>query len=65
VIKINGKETDLKAPCTVAEALDALGFDRTKVAVERNLEIVPKRTFDEAVLNDGDTVEVVSFVQGG
>jgi thiamine biosynthesis protein ThiS len=64
-IRINGKEHDLAAPLTVAQLLDQLGFDRRKVAVERNLEIVPRSVHDRTALVDGDRLEIVGFVGGG
>jgi thiamine biosynthesis protein ThiS len=64
-IRINGKEHDLAAPLTVAQLLDQLGFDRRKVAVERNLEIVPRSVHDRTALADGDRLEIVGFVGGG
>jgi sulfur carrier protein len=64
-IRINGKEHELEAPLTVAQLLDQLGFDRRKVAVERNLEIVPRSVHDRTPLAAGDRLEIVSFVGGG
>ena len=64
-IRINGKEHELEAPLTVAQLLDHLGFDRRKVAVERNLEIVPRSVHDRTPLVAGDQLEIVSFVGGG
>ena len=45
--------------------LDSLNYDRTKIAVELNEDIVPKQTYEETILKNGDVVEVVSFVGGG
>lgn len=64
MVKINGAET-AAAGQTVAEYLAAAGYDPLRVAVERNGEIVPKGRYGDAVLEDGDSVEVVSFVGGG
>ncbi|MFN8948375.1 MAG: sulfur carrier protein ThiS [Alphaproteobacteria bacterium] len=64
-IRINGKEQELARPLTVAELLEQLGLDRRKVAVERNLEIVPRSVHDRTELADGDRLEIVSFVGGG
>ena len=50
---------------TLAEYLSTTNYDSTRIAVERNGEIVPKAAYAETVLQDGDTVEVVSFVGGG
>jgi thiamine biosynthesis protein ThiS len=64
-IELNGTHKSLTAPCTVQGLLESLGLDLTKVAVERNLEIVPKSTFAAAALMDGDRIEIVHFVGGG
>ncbi len=50
---------------TLAAYLASSGYDRARVAVERNGEIVPKAAYEETVLQDGDVIEVVSFVGGG
>ena len=64
MVKINGKELNI-AGKTVAEYLRATNYDPKRIAVERNGEIVPKAQYGETVLQDGDSVEVVSFVGGG
>ena len=64
MVKINGKELDA-AGKTIAEYLSETNYDVSRVAVERNGEIVPKARYGETVLEDGDSVEVVSFVGGG
>ena len=50
---------------TVSEYLALTGCNPKLVAVERNGDIIPKAQYDTAVFEDGDTVEVVSFVGGG
>ena len=50
---------------TVSECLAADGYDVKRVAVEKNGQIVPKSKYDETVLEEDDTVEIVSFVGGG
>jgi thiamine biosynthesis protein ThiS len=50
---------------SVAEMVAELGLDLRKVAVERNLEIVPRSTFGEVRVAEGDTYEIVHFVGGG
>ena len=50
---------------TVAEYLAETNYDPKRIAVERNGDIVPKAQYETAVLADGDSVEVVSFVGGG
>ena len=63
---INGDEyDDLPEGMSVAALLEHLKLPRKKVAIERNLEIVPKSTFDEAILSDGDTLEIIHFIGGG
>lgn len=64
MIKINGNEFDIDGK-TLADYLAATNYDLKKIAVERNGEIVPKVKYGETVLQDGDSVEVVSFVGGG
>jgi thiamine biosynthesis protein ThiS len=63
--RLNGKEQRLEAPVTVAQLIDRLGLDRKKVAIERNLEIVPRSVHDATFVNDGDRLEIVGFVGGG
>ena len=65
IIQLNGEARDIKSGTTVAELIEELGLGARPVAVERNRTVVPRDTFEQAVLEDGDTVEVVSFVPGG
>lgn len=64
-ITINGDTMTLPDHATVAAMIGLLGLDRSKVAVERNLEIVPRSTFDNVALAEGDKIEVVHFIGGG
>ena len=64
MVKINGTELDA-AGKTVAQYLETTDYNRSRIAVARNGEIVPKSEYDSTLLNDGDVVEVVSFVGGG
>ncbi|GGD01621.1 sulfur carrier protein ThiS [Aquisalinus flavus] len=64
-ITVNGEARDLPAPATVDGLLADLGLEPRKIAVERNLEIVPKSAFGSTELNDGDRLEIVQFVGGG
>jgi thiamine biosynthesis protein ThiS len=64
-ISLNGDPKVLSAALSVQALVMQLGLDPTKVAVERNLEIVPKSTFADVVLGDGDRIEIVHFVGGG
>ena len=64
MVKVNGTELNI-AGKTVAEYLAGTNYDLKRIAVERNGDIVPKAQYETAVLADGDSVEVVSFVGGG
>ena len=64
MVKFNGEELNI-AGKPVAEYLATTNYDPKRIAVERNGDIVPKAQYDETVLKDGDSVEVVSFVGGG
>jgi thiazole synthase len=55
----------LPGQTTIAAMLGELGLDPARVAVERNLEIVPRSTFGEVRVEDGDSFEIVHFVGGG
>ncbi len=62
---INGEPRELAGPVTVADLLASLGFDSAKIALERNLEIVPRSTYGATVVGDGDRLEIVHFIGGG
>lgn len=64
MIKINGEPFEADG-MTIAEYLESSNYDRTRIAIELNEEFVPKTKYDETFLNDGDVLEVVSFVGGG
>jgi thiazole synthase len=65
IIEVNGEPQRIAADATVATLVESLGLDPAKVAVERNLEIVPRSTYAEVALADGDRIEIVHFVGGG
>ena len=64
MLKINGNSVEA-AGMSIAEYLTKENFDSRKVAVEVNEEIVPKNNFAEVILQDGDVVEIISFMGGG
>jgi thiazole synthase len=64
-VTINGETQSFDAPMTVAEVLSRIGLDGRKVAVERNLEIVPRSGYHTVELADGDRIEIVHFIGGG
>lgn len=63
-IQVNGDIRETAAR-TVLGLVEELGFDVRKVAVERNLAIVPKSLHAETPLEEGDRIELVQFVGGG
>ncbi|MBV9931735.1 MAG: sulfur carrier protein ThiS [Alphaproteobacteria bacterium] len=62
---MNGEHRRVPKGITVAELALDLGLEPTRVAVERNLEIVPRSTLAEVTIEDGDDFEIVTFVGGG
>ena len=64
MVKVNGAELDI-AGKTVAQYLTTTNYDPKRIAVERNGDIVFKSQYDAIILQDGDSLEIVSFVGGG
>ena len=64
-IQLNGETYESPAPITVAGLLEQLEIHGTRVAVELNLDILPKDKYATTALREGDRVEVVHFVGGG
>lgn len=64
-LRINGEHRRVPAGLTIADLALELGLDPVKVAVERNLEVVPRSTLGQVRLEDGDELEIVHFVGGG
>ncbi len=64
-IQLNGEPRRVSAGTTIAGMLGELGLNPRKVAVERNRQIVPRGTFDEVQVSEGDAYEIVHFVGGG
>jgi len=64
-ITINGETRAIDGTATVEALLQLLGIDRRKVAVERNLEIVPRSAYGQTSVIDGDKFEIVHFIGGG
>jgi thiazole synthase len=64
-ITVNGEHKRVTAGLTIAELAEELGLVPAKLAVERNLEVVPRSTLDQVRIEDGDELEIVHFVGGG
>ena len=64
-IRVNGGHRRVIKGISVAQLALELGLEPTKVAVERNLEIVPRSAYGSTALADGDRIEIVQFIGGG
>jgi thiazole synthase len=64
-LTINGEVRTWPEPLSVADLLEQLGFDRRRIAVEVNQEVVPRPEHGQRQLANGDQVEIVTLVQGG
>ena len=64
-LTINGETRVFGAVGDLAALVASLGLDPRKVAVERNLEIVPRSAYGSTVLAEGDRIEIVHFIGGG
>lgn len=63
---INGEiYEDIPAGINVATLLEHLQLPSAKIAVERNLQIVPRSSFASQILTDGDKLEIIHFIGGG
>ena len=65
MIIVNGKEINLTEDTTVAEYLEQNQYQVKRIAVELNGDILPKYSYSDTTLKDGDRLEVVTFVGGG
>jgi sulfur carrier protein len=64
-IVVNGENRAAKPDATVIDLLRDLGLDSGRVAIERNLEILPRPKWVETKVEPGDRYEIVQFVGGG
>ena len=64
MIIINGENVNAEGK-TIGRYIDEKGFNREKIVVELNLEIISRDRLDTIVLKDGDKVEILNFVGGG
>ena len=64
-LSVNGEAVELPAGATVADLLASRGKPPERVAVEVNLELVPRAAHAKHALAEGDRVEIVEFVGGG
>lgn len=64
-ITVNGQHRRVRGGMSIADLALELGLEPAKVAVERNLEVVPRSTLADVRVEDGDDYEIVTFVGGG
>ncbi|MCL5425205.1 sulfur carrier protein ThiS [Halopseudomonas salegens] len=64
-IQLNGEAYDLERPVTLAELLERLELAGKRLAIEHNLDIVPRSQYAETTLQAGDRVEIVHAIGGG
>ena len=64
-IRLNGDPHELPGPVAVSELLSRLQIDPRRVAVELNLTVLKRHTFETTIIREGDEVEIVNFVGGG
>lgn len=64
-IVLNGDDHTLPSEMTLAQLVEHLGIDRRLVALAHNGEVVPRDTYEQVTVHDGDAVEIVRMVGGG
>ncbi|MDB5428238.1 MAG: thiS [Phenylobacterium sp.] len=64
-LTVNGEPRAFPLLADLAALVTELGLDGRKVAIERNLEIVPRSAYGKTKLSDGDRIEIVHFIGGG
>ena len=64
-VTINGEEQNLAEALSLADLLLTLNITKGKVAIERNLEIVPRSLYAQTMVEQGDRLEIVHFIGGG
>lgn len=64
-ITVNGEHRRVAAGLTLTQLAEEIGLVPEKIAVERNLEVVPRSTLAQVTVEDGDELEIVHFVGGG
>jgi thiamine biosynthesis protein ThiS len=65
LIRVNGENREIKRGTTVSELLGELGLSSGRVAIEKNLTILPRAAWADTLVAAGDNYEIVQFVGGG
>jgi thiamine biosynthesis protein ThiS len=64
-IEVNGEKRDAPLGTNVVRLLQLLGLQAGRVAIEYNLQILPRARWEQTQVSDGDRLEIVQFVGGG
>ena len=64
-ITINGEPREFQQSMTVHKLVEQLELDRRKIAIERNMTIVPSSKYRDVDVEEGDAIEIVEFIGGG
>ena len=64
-ITLNGRQETLDSTTTLGQLLTRLKLEPIRVAVEVNEDLVPRKTFADTAIRDGDRIEIVTLVGGG
>ncbi|MEH6567151.1 MAG: sulfur carrier protein ThiS [Halopseudomonas sp.] len=64
-IHLNGEPYSLEQAISLSELVEQLGLAGKRLAIELNLDIVPRSQHAETLLSDGDRVEIVHAIGGG
>lgn len=65
MITLNGEPYEAPTSMSVAALVEQLSLDVRTIAVERNLEIVHRPDYPQALLQEGDKLEIIHFIGGG
>jgi sulfur carrier protein len=64
-VTVNGEARELRDGVTVDELVGELGLQARRIAVEINLDVLPRAEYTARALHEGDVVEIVHFIGGG
>ena len=64
-INVNGENKECSTETSVTKLLESLDIDNRYIALELNHKIVPRTQFNERILQEDDSLEIVTFVGGG
>lgn len=64
-VQVNGTDKEICNGMTLGALVDSLQINRSQMAVELNLRLIPREQVDEHELTEGDRIEIVTLVGGG